>query len=197
MIQTLVFKNIKNILICGMCCISPIIQAHRTCPMPSADVEEFSIEQFTGSWHEIVRTENPFEKGLNNVMLVFTDMDHSACPKVKMEIKGTNPSTKQEWGMNVQGNFIPAERKLKFKYMFFTYELSILYTASNDQSQVYDVALAKVVGTNYFWLFARKPYLSQKDFDQYMHIAKTHGLDTPSHKLFINPTTAQALEVLA
>lgn len=141
------------------------------------------LEKFLGSWYVIANIPTPFEKGAYNAMETYSaskdskhDIDisfhfnkHSFTGKhSEMKQKGWvhNQATKAEWRISpiVAGLTVP------YKAPYIICDV----TGSGDK---YDTTIIGYPDRSYLWIMARKPELTDSEYESELNKAKEMGYD--------------------
>ena len=139
-------------------------------------IPEFDLSKYLGTWYEIARFDHSFERGLDNVMAIYTLRDDG-----KVEVMNTG------WK---DGKFKVAEGKAKqpdpmmdpahLMVSFFLFFYSDYTVMMLDED--YQVSLVGSKSPDYLWILSRTPYLESEVIDQVLLEAESRGYDTS--KLF-------------
>ena len=139
-------------------------------------IPEFDLSKYLGTWYEIARFDHSFERGLDNVMAIYTLRDDG-----KVEVMNTG------WK---DGKFKVAEGKAKqpdpmmdpahLMVSFFLFFYSDYNVMMLDED--YQVSLVGSKSPDYLWILSRTPYLESEVIDQVLLEAESRGYDTS--KLF-------------
>ncbi len=139
-------------------------------------VENFRIDDYMGTWYEIARTPNFFERGLSGVTAQYTRLPDGKISVVNSGIKKNGKK------MYITGtarlmdkNSSRGELEVSFYPPFYAPYL-ILATD-------YD-SFAVVAGKNsgYLWILSRTPELPQTEINRIFSMLKSRNI--PSEKLF-------------
>lgn len=142
----------------------------------NSTIPEFDLSKYLGTWYEIARFDHSFERGLDNVMAIYTLRDDG-----KVEVMNTG------WK---DGKFKVAEGKAKqpdpmmdpahLMVSFFLFFYSDYNVMMLDED--YQVSLVGSKSPDYLWILSRTPYLESEVIDQVLLEAESRGYDTS--KLF-------------
>ena len=156
-------------------CLGLFILLSGCCGVPEGlqPVTGFKIDQYLGRWHEIVRLDHSFERGLTNVTA-----DYSKLPDGRVEVinRGFNP-VKNAWQdakgvARFQGSPDIGSLEVSFFGPFYgAYNVLVL-----DSKYRY----AMVAGPNrsYLWILARESQLDKATLDMLVTRAKDWGFAT-------------------
>lgn len=132
----------------------------------------FDAAKYAGTWYEIARIEQWFEKDLIQTSAHYTLLSDGSMQVVN---RGFHPA-KQAW-MESEGKarFLGDSRVAALKVSFF----GPFYGGYNVVSLDSDYQVALVIGqsTGYFWLLSRKPHLPQTEIYQLLQKAQAMGVD--------------------
>ncbi len=136
-------------------------------------VDNFKLDRYLGTWYEIARIDNRFERGSDHVSAVYTLRKDGM---VQVLNKGYYPD-KKEWKT--------AEGKAKFagnpnvgalKVSFFGPFYGPYNVFALDREN-YSWALVTASSRDYFWILARTPQIEPALYDKLLAEAKAQGFD--------------------
>lgn len=139
-------------------------------------VDDFSLDRYLGTWHEIARLDNRFEKELDPVSTIYS---LSADGSVKVVNKGYD-SKKQEW-KTIQGRGVFLDDKNTGKGALKVSFFGPFYASYNvialDKA---DYRWAMVCGKDksYFWILSRTPEMEQVLLKELVAKAASLGFET-------------------
>jgi apolipoprotein D and lipocalin family protein len=136
-------------------------------------VGDFDAERYLGTWYEIARLDQRFERGLSKVSATYTARDDGSIGVLN---RGFN-AEKGEWDeASGRAKFVGARDVGQLKVSFF----GPFYGGYNvvDLDAEYQYSL--VVGPNrsYLWILARRPDPPRAEVDRLVARAKALGFDT-------------------
>ena len=149
------------------------LQGCNTLPAGIKPVESFELERYLGSWYEIARLDNSFEKGLSQVTADYSLRDDGG---IKVVNRGFN-AEKAEWEEAVgKGYFVGPPTVGQLKVSFF----GPFYAGYNVIAVDNDYKYAMVCGSDrsYLWILARTDSLDQQVLDRLIAQAKAQGFAT-------------------
>lgn len=166
-------------------------------PMPEQAqnqvIDTFNPQQYTGTWYEIARLENSFEKGLEQVTANYSITEDGT---IKVINKGFNPET-GKWQEAVgKAKFVDppnpdGSRTGRLKVSFFGPLYGDYNILELDQS-FYNYALVSS-GEDYLWILSRTPQLTYPIKQHLISLAKGMGFNTGA-LLFIKQENEAAYE---
>ncbi|QYJ73837.1 lipocalin family protein [Shewanella sp. FJAT-52076] len=123
-------------------------------------IQDFEIKQYLGTWHEIARMENRFEKGLSQVTAEYRqESDHI------IVINRGYSAAEQRWKQAVgKARFEGASDEGRLEVSFFGPfygDYQILAAGRNADGQ-YRTALVTGNSFDYLWLLSREPTLTDE-----------------------------------
>ncbi len=148
-------------------------------PEPSVDtttVEQLDLKRYMGTWYEIARLPNRFERGLVNVRATYTLLPNG---KVRVYNQGVHqhdgevsevtgrahrPHASHQGQLRV--SFVPP-------YLWFYGDYNVLYVSDD-----YQLAVVSGSDSKLLWLLARQSRISPKQKAQLLDIAAKRGFDT-------------------
>lgn len=156
-------------------CANILLSSCTYIPQGVSAVEGFEAKYYLGTWYEIARTDNKFEKDLNNVTANYSRNDDGS---IKVLNKGYN-YVKNEWDS--------AEGKAKFRGEDTIAELKVsffgpFYSGYNIVAldEAYQYALVMGKDLDYLWLLSRTTSVPDEIKEQYLTLAEEIGYDTSS-----------------
>lgn len=146
----------------------------RTPPEGVTPVENFQLERYLGLWYEIARTDNRFERNLQNVTAEYSMIDDEA---VRVRNRGYH-TRKEKWS-EVTGKAYqigePGTGQLKVTFFWPFYGGYNVFELDHDD---YQYALVAGDSHDYLWILARTPSLPQTTIDALLEKAEQAGFDT-------------------
>ncbi|NLO91294.1 MAG: lipocalin [Elusimicrobia bacterium] len=139
-----------------------------------APVNDFELSRYLGTWHEIARLDNSFEKGLSKVTAEYALRPDG---KVAVANKGFN-AKKQKWETatavaKFAGDSRTGALKVSFFRPFYGHYLILELDREN-----YSYALVSGGNTGYLWILSRSKTLDPKTLGQLLAKANALGFDT-------------------
>lgn len=142
-------------------------------------VEPFDAGRYTGTWYEIARLPNSFEKGLEKITAEYTARSDGGIDVLN---RGYDP-VKEKWN-DAKGKayFVAGPTVGRLKVSFF----GPFYGAYNVINLDADYRVSLVCGPDYkyLWILSRTPTLPQEKIDALLAQAKAAGFDT-SKMIFV------------
>jgi apolipoprotein D and lipocalin family protein len=136
-------------------------------------VKPFDTQRYLGTWYEVVRTDNRFERGLDNVTATYSKRDDGL---IRVHNQG-HDTKKGKWN-DIVGKAKPVDDsgQARLKVSFF----GPLYSGYNVIALDADYRHALVVGNDmsYVWLLSREPDMPADVRKAYMDKAHALGADT-------------------
>ena len=137
-------------------------------------VENFKLNKYLGTWYEIARLPNRFEKDLVGVTATY-----------KMRNDGKVAVINQGYKNNLDGKLkkatgkarIPDPAKAKLEVSFFWIFYSDYYIMELDTVD-YQYALVGSSSDNYLWILSRTPQMEEEIYTRLMANAQKRGYDT-------------------
>jgi apolipoprotein D and lipocalin family protein len=134
-------------------------------------VPNVNIDRYAGTWYEVARFPNTFEKGLECVSATYTPLANG---KIEVLNKGVKAEGKVK---SITGKaWRPdANREGVLKVSFFWPFAGDYYIIALDED--YKTALVGSPTRKYLWILSRTKELSAAQIDEYKKIAKDNGFD--------------------
>ncbi|MBY5922270.1 lipocalin family protein [Ferrimonas balearica] len=148
-------------------------------------VSPFDLDRYLGTWHELARLPNRFEKDLVNVTAQYSLKEDGS---VRVLNRGFNTRTR-DWeeaeGKAYRVDPDAARLKVSFFGPFYA-EYNVLWL-----SQEYDLALVASRDHDYLWLLARAPRLPESALEEPLALADQLGFALSELEWVMPPTTAR------
>jgi apolipoprotein D and lipocalin family protein len=139
-----------------------------------ATVKNVSLTKYAGTWYEIARFPNSFEKGMDCVTATYTVLDNG---KVEVRNKGRLVEKNNKW-KDVKGKaWIPdSSEPGRLKVQFFWPFSGDYYII--DLAGDYSYSLVGSPSRDYLWVLCREKTLDKTTYDALLDKAKSFGFDT-------------------
>lgn len=154
-------------------CSALLLAACTGIPEEIKPVKNFEAEKYLGTWYEIARLDNRFEKGLTQVTATYSLRDDGG---IKVVNRGYL-SKKAEWKESIgKAYFVEDKTTGYLKVSFFGpfYGSYIVF----DLDKSYQYSLVTGSDKSYFWLLARTPTISGEVKASLLEKATALGFDT-------------------
>lgn len=137
-------------------------------------VEDFNINRYTGTWYEIARLDNRFEKGLEKISATYQLRDDGGVDVIN---KGWNAQT-GEWNQ-VEGKayFIDKPTIGRLKVSFFG-PFYGGYNIIDLDKKDYSYALVTGPDKSYLWILSKTKHLPEETQTTLINKAKALGFTT-------------------
>jgi len=134
-------------------------------------VKNFDLNKYLGTWYEVARYDNWFEKNLINVKAEYTLLENS---KVKIVNSGYNSKSKKNKSVNGIA-YLPVENLGQLRVSFFRPFYSDYNIIFLDKEYQYAV----VVGgqKDYLWILSRSPKMSEALYEELLIKIQDVGFD--------------------
>jgi lipocalin len=137
-------------------------------------VEVVDLTKYSGTWYEIARLPNSFEKGLECITATYTLKGNG---KIEVLNKGFYIKDKTKFSKAKGTAWIPdANYQGRLKVSFFWPFAGDYYIIALDEN--YNYALVGSPTRNYLWILSRTKVLDKVIIDDLLNIAKQNGFDT-------------------
>lgn len=138
---------------------------------PLKDVE---FKSYTGTWYEIARLPNKFQKNLNNTTLTFR-IDSEG--KMKMISRGYKKSKKEDCTtMKGTVNIPDSKKKGKLEVKLFKF-VTLKYNIIDIDKVNFEYALVAGEDKDFLWILSRSPELSKGNYDKMLKSAEAKGFN--------------------
>ena len=161
----LAFLLMTSSLITG-CAITP--------PEGITPVANFEPDRYLGTWYEIARLENTFERGLTDVTATYEKIDEET---ISVTNRGYD-TVKGKW-RSIEGKAKilgdPTVGALKVSFFGPFYAGYFVYELDHEE---YQYALVSSGSKRMMWLLAREPQLAPATYQALLQIAEQNGFNT-------------------
>jgi len=137
-------------------------------------VDRFELPRYLGTWYEIARIENRFERGSEQVTAEYSLREDG---KVRVFNKGYYPVKKQWKTIEGKAKFAGDPTKGALAVSFFGPFYSG-YTVFDLDRVNYSWAMVAGYSRDYFWILARTPQMDPALFSRLLAEAGAKGFDT-------------------
>ena len=172
----------KHYLITGI--ISSVAAALTGCGSTSdiAAVQNFEPERYTGTWYEIARLPQYFERDLNEVKAEYTLNSDGTIKVVNSGVKDGQPKSITGKAKLKHPDAKPQTGELRVSFFWPFYSDYRVIELAQD----YSYALVTAGSRDYLWVLARKPTMDKELLDGILNRARTLGfeldeLEYPTH----------------
>jgi lipocalin len=148
---------------------------------PLEVVDEVELYRYTGTWYEIERLPNRFERNLKCVTATYT-LDEKDRSRITVRNRGIN-TAKDNKAEDIKGSArVPnPEEPAKLKVTFFwpfAGDYHILALDEAEGEAPYRYALVGDPSRKFLWILARNPDLDPATVERLKSIAQERGFDT-------------------
>jgi apolipoprotein D and lipocalin family protein len=148
-------------------------------------VKNFQAEKYLGTWYEIARLDNRFEKGLTQVTATYSLRDDGG-----IGVLNRGYSTqKNEWKESLGKAFFVEDKNTAYLKVYFFGPFYGSYIVF-DLDENYQYSLVTGGDKSYFWLLARTPTIPGDVKAQLLEKAAALGFDT-TKLVFVEQTEAK------
>lgn len=137
-------------------------------------VDRFDLNRYLGTWYEVARIDNWFERGTEQVSATYSLRDDG---KVKVFNKGYDPAQKKWKTAEGKAKFAgdPTIGALQVSFFGPFYGSYTVFDLDHDH-----YAWAMVAGNSrsYFWILSRTPHMEPSLFSKLLAEAHAKGFDT-------------------
>ena len=136
-------------------------------------VDNFELNRYLGKWYEIARLDHSFERGLEAVSAEYSLRDDGG---IRVINSGYNTDTQANQEAEGRAYFVDQPNLGYLKVSFFGPFFGSYVIFELDEN--YQYAFIAGNTTNYLWLLARTPEVSQELVNQFISRATQLGFDT-------------------
>ena len=142
-------------------------------PEKAKAIENFNVNRYLGTWYEIARSDNRFERNMDNVVAKYSLKNND---ELVVFNSGYNFEKKEWKSITGSAKFRKDKTTAALKVTFF----KPFYGAYNVIAIDKDYKYALVAGNNlnYLWLLSKQKSMPENIKQQYLKQAKEIGYDT-------------------
>jgi apolipoprotein D and lipocalin family protein len=144
-------------------------------------VENFQLERYLGTWHEIARLDHSFERGLSKVTADYSLREDGGINVVNRGFSADNNAWQEAQG---KAYFVNDADEGHLKVSFFG-PFYGSYIVFELDTVGYQYAFISGPDKDYLWLLARTPTVKPEVIDKFISMSKSIGFDT-SALIFVN-----------
>lgn len=151
----------------------PVLLMANSSTLQIPTVKNFQLNNYLGTWYEIVRMPHKFEKNLHQVTATYSLLENG---KIEVKNRGFN-TEKKVWKDAFGKAWIadkdnPSELKVSF-FWPFSAAYRIIYLEDD-----YSLALVTSKSNKYFWMLSRSPEIEDEYYNRLIEKARDWGFDT-------------------
>ena len=143
-------------------------------------IDSFELNRYLGKWYEIARLDHSFERGLEAITAEYSLRDDGG---IRVINSGRDIDTQANQVAEGRAYFVDEPYLGHLKVSFFGPFFGSYVIFELDEE--YQVAFIAGNTTNYLWLLARTPEVSQELIDEFITRANQLGFDT-SQLIFVD-----------
>jgi apolipoprotein D and lipocalin family protein len=143
-------------------------------------IDDFELNRYLGKWYEVARLDHSFERGLEAVTADYSLREDGG---IRVINSGRNTETQLNQEAEGRAYFVEEPNIGHLKVSFFGpfFGSYVIFELDED----YQTAFIAGNTTNYLWLLARTPKVSQELIDEFIASADQLGFDT-RQLIFVN-----------
>jgi apolipoprotein D and lipocalin family protein len=135
-------------------------------------VSGFDKTRYLGTWHEVARLDHSFERGLTQITAEYSLRDDG---DIRVLNSGTNQKTGERDSAEGRAKFVAGDDLAHLKVSFFGpfYGSYVVFQLGEN----YEYAFVSGPNTDYLWLLARTPQVSEELKTQFIDRARALGFE--------------------
>jgi apolipoprotein D and lipocalin family protein len=137
-------------------------------------VENFQLERYLGTWHEIARLDHSCERGLSKVTADYSLREDGGINVVNRGFSADNNAWQEAQG---KAYFVSGADEGHLKVSFFG-PFYGSYIVFELDAVGYQYAFISGPDKDYLWLLARTPTVKPEVIDRFISMSKSIGFDT-------------------
>lgn len=160
-------------LLCSLCLMH--CQSQKTANMiDKTTISNVDLEKYQGTWYEIARLPNSFEKDLVGVTATYTLLENG---KIRVLNQGyVERLDGKRKDIKGRAKVPDPDQPGRLKVAFFLFFWSDYYILELDQPD-YQWAMIGSSSPRYFWILSREPTLDEAVFSELIRRAENRGYD--------------------
>ena len=163
----------KYIKLISIIAVIMLLTACTSLPTGIKPVNNFNLDKYLGTWYEIARIDNSFERGLTKVTATYTMRNDGGVNVLNKGYNAKHDSWKQAEG---KAYFIEDEKIGHLKVSFFG-PFYASYVVVDTDAKHQQFAVVSGYNKDYLWLLSRKPTVSDEVMNDFMALAKNKGFN--------------------
>ena len=153
-------------------------------PEKVTPVKDFELNRYLGTWYEVARLDHSFERGLEQITATYSLREDGG---VKVVNKGFD-TEKNEWREAVGKAYFVGEEDIGHLKVSFFGPFYGSYIVFDLDKENYQYAMISGPDTDYLWLLARTPKVSEELLEKFKKLASEKGFDT-TQLIFVDHTS--------
>jgi len=137
-------------------------------------VDGFDVTRYTGTWYEIARLDNRFERGLENISATYTLRKDGGIDILNQGLDLEDGTPEKAEG---KGYFIQEPNKGRLKVSFLGPFYSSYNIIALDKNR-YSYAMVTGPNKSYLWILSRTRQIPKEILDRLIAQAKSQGFET-------------------
>lgn len=129
-------------------------------------VEDLNLSRYQGTWYEIARLPNSFERGLTSVTATYSIKENGKIQVINQGYKAGDRKKSIKGVAWVPSKEYPGRLKVRF---FWPFSGDYYVIAIDDD---YNYALVGSPSRKFLWLLAKQPVMPEQVYDQYLALAR-------------------------
>ena len=138
-----------------------------------AAVKNFEPERYMGTWYEIARLPQSFERDLDEVTAQYTLQNDGTIKVLNRGVRDGEPTSATGTAHLKDPDAKPLTGELRVSFFWPFYADYRIIELAPD----YSYAVVTAGSRDYFWVLSRKPAMAKEQFDGILDRAKAWGFD--------------------
>lgn len=143
-------------------------------------VDNLELKRYLGTWYEIARLDHSFERGLERVTAEYSLRDDGGISVIN---RGYSVED-DDWKIAKGRAYFVDDRNVGYLKVSFFGPFYGSYVVFEIDHEGYEYAFVSGPNTEYLWLLARSPDISQEIIQKFKRLSKQLGFDT-SQLIFV------------
>jgi apolipoprotein D and lipocalin family protein len=135
-------------------------------------ISNIDLQKYSGTWYEIARLPNSFEKGLKNITATYEIIDGTHVRVINKGVKEDGKVGTARGKAKIPNLKEPAKLKVTFFWPFYG-----KYWIFNLDEKDYQYALIGEPSRKYFWILARTSKIDETLYQSLLKIAADNAFD--------------------
>lgn len=151
--------------------VAAVVSGISTDPVDTDTVVSFDVARYMGTWYEIARYDNRFERGLRRVEARYRQQADGSIEVENSGLDGKSGQLRRKSG-KAHATRTPGRLRVSFFWIFYS-DYRVL-----ELGESYDWALVGSGSQKYLWILSRTPTLPRPTLEHILQLARQRGYDT-------------------
>ncbi len=163
---------------------APMCSAQTT--IDNTTVREFDLDRYMGTWYEVARFDNRYERNLREVTAEYTRNDENMVSIINRGFNTEDLEWQEAYGKGETTDIL-GQLKVSF-FLFFSSDYNVM-----DLGAEYEWALVGSKSHKYLWILSRTPSLPADTLNHIIGLAQKRGYNIEELNILQNNDIAERL----